>query len=86
MIRPEGEVAMEGLTERMTIYLQPALRRALRLKSIETAQSVSEIVNAAILQALAEDADDLAAFEARAGEPEISFEKALKELRKNGRL
>jgi hypothetical protein len=77
---------MEGLTERTTIYLAPELRKALRLKAIETSQSVSEIVNSAILQALAEDADDLAAFEARVAEPEISFEKALKELRKNGRL
>jgi hypothetical protein len=77
---------MEGLTERTTIYLAPELRKALRLKSIETSQSVSEIVNNAVLQALAEDADDLAAFADRVAEPEISFEKALKELRKNGRL
>jgi hypothetical protein len=77
---------MNGLTQRTTVYLAPELHRALRLKSIETSRSVSEIINNAILQALAEDADDLAAFEERAAEPEISFEKALKELRKNGHL
>ena len=77
---------MNGLTERTTIYLEPKLHKALRLKSIETSKSVSEIVNNAILQALTEDADDLAAFADRVAEPEISFEKALKELRKNGRL
>jgi len=77
---------MESPTHRTTIYLEPSLHRALKLKSIETSRSVSEIVNNAILQALAEDADDLAAFEERAAEPEVSFEKALKELRKNGRL
>ncbi|MDD5308952.1 MAG: CopG family transcriptional regulator [Deltaproteobacteria bacterium] len=77
---------MNGLTQRTTIYLAPELHKALRLKSIETSRSVSEIVNNAILQALAEDADDLAAFKDRAAEPEISFEKALKELRGHGRL
>ena len=77
---------MVATAQRTTIYLEPGVHKALRLKSLETRRSLSELINAAILEALAEDADDLAAFEARAKEPEISFESALKELRKNGRL
>jgi hypothetical protein len=77
---------MTETTQRTTVYLEPALHRALRLKSAETRRSLSEIINEAVLQALAEDADDLAAFEERSNEPEISFEKALAELRKNGRI
>jgi hypothetical protein len=77
---------MNESTQRTTIYLASALHKALRLKSVETRQSVSELINDAVLHALAEDADDLAAFEERVTEPEISFEKALAELRKNGRI
>ena len=71
---------------RATIYLDPALHRALRIKAAETDQSVSAIVNEAIRQSLAEDADDLAAFEARAKEPNLDFETVLKNLRRRGKL
>lgn len=77
---------MSDLTHRTTIYLNPALHRALQLKSLETSQSISKIVNNAIRLALAEDAEDLATFEERADEPLISFEEALKELKLNGKI
>jgi hypothetical protein len=35
---------------------------------------------------LAEDAEDLAAFEERANEPLVAFEDVLKELRRHGRI
>jgi hypothetical protein len=72
--------------KRATIYFDPSLRRALRLKAAETDQSLSELVNAAIRQSLAEDASDLAAFEVRAREPALAFEAALKDLRRRGKL
>ncbi|MBU1239512.1 CopG family transcriptional regulator, partial [Myxococcota bacterium] len=62
------------------------LHRALRLKSMETSRSISDIVNSAIKLALSEDSEDLAAFENRASEPTISFEEALKELKRNGKI
>ena len=62
------------------------LHRALRLKAAETSQSISEIVNNAVRLALAEDAEDLAAFEERADEPLVLFEDVLKELKRNGRI
>ena len=71
---------------RATVYLDPALHRALRLKAAETDQSVSDIVNEAVKQALAEDAEDLAAFRARAKEPNLDFETVLKDLRRRGKL
>ena len=46
-------------TKRATIYLEARLHRALRLKSAESDVSVSELVNAAIRNSLADDADDL---------------------------
>jgi len=73
-------------TKRATIYLDSELHRALRMKAAETSCSISEIVNNAVKLALAEDAEDLAAFEERAKEPLVSFEDVLKELKRDGRI
>ena len=77
---------MRTATSRATIYLDPELHKALKLKAIETSQSVSELVNKAIREALAEDAEDIAAFEKRAGEPLISYDDMVKRLKKDGRI
>ncbi|NCC50597.1 MAG: CopG family transcriptional regulator [Spartobacteria bacterium] len=77
---------MTTLTKRATVYLKPSLHKALRLKSVETSRSLSDIVNEAVQISLAEDAEDLAAFEERANEPVISFEAALKELKRHGKI
>ena len=65
---------MSTLTKRATIYLDPVLHKALRLKSVETSRSVSDLVNDAVREELAEDAEDLATFEARRNESTVSFE------------
>jgi len=70
--------------KRTTIYFDPDLHKALRLKSVETSKSVSELVNEAVREALAEDAEDLAAFEDRAKEPLIGYEDMVKRLKKDG--
>lgn len=56
---------MSALTKKATIYPDPMLHKALRLKAAETSRSVSELVNRAVRLSLAEDAEDLAAFEER---------------------
>jgi len=77
---------MATQTKRATIYFDTHLHKALRLKAVETNQSVSELVNEAVREALAEDADDLAAFEDRAEEPAIPYDKMVMRLRKDGRI
>jgi len=77
---------MATRTKRATIYLDPELHRALKLKSMETSRSISEVVNEAISMALAEDDEDLAAFKERENDPLISFEDVLKELKRNGKI
>lgn len=72
--------------KRATIYFEAPLHRALRLKSVETEASISELVNAAVRHSLAEDADDLAAFKDRAKEPRLSFESVVSDLKKRGKL
>jgi hypothetical protein len=77
---------MTKQTKRATIYLDPVLHKALRLKSVETSRSVSDLVNEAVREALSEDAEDLAAFEERAAEPLISYDEIIKDLKKDGRI
>lgn len=77
---------MTNLTKRSTIYLDPDLYRALRLKAAETERSISELVNEAVKYALFEDSIDLQAFEERKHEPLVSFEEVLKKLKKNGKI
>jgi len=77
---------MATLTKRATIYFDTNLHKALRLKSVETSRSVSKLVNNAVKEALAWDVDDLKAFEERAREPLMSYEKMVKRLKKNCRI
>lgn len=72
--------------KRTTIYFDPALHKALRLKSASISRSVSELVNDAVREALAEDADDLATFEERVKEPLVSYDEMVKRLKKDGRI
>ena len=77
---------MKTSQKRATIYFDAELHRALRLKAAETDQSVSDLVNRAVKLTLAEDVEDLAAFEARANEPNLPFEDVLKDLRQRGKI
>ena len=77
---------MTSLNKKSTIYLDPDLHKALRLKSVETSRSISDMINEAVRLALTEDADDLASFQERANDPLISFEEALKELKLRGKI
>jgi plasmid stability protein len=73
-------------TKRATVYFDPSLHKALRLKAAQTDRSVSDLVNSAVRQTLTEDAEDLAAFEERAEEPRLDFEAVLKDLKRRGKL
>ena len=77
---------MSANTKRATIYFDPDLHKALRLKAAETSRSITEIVNEAVREALSEDAEDLSAFESRVNEPLISYDEMVKKLKKDGRI
>ncbi len=77
---------MDTIQKRATVYFDSALHRALRLKAAETDRSLSELVNEAVKLSLAEDADDLAAFDNRAAESALPFESVVKELRQSGKI
>ena len=77
---------MPSPQKRATVYFDPELHRALRLKAVETDRSLSELVNEAVKLTLAEDAVDLAAFEERATEPDLPFESVVKDLKRRGKI
>ena len=73
-------------TKRATIYFDPDLHKALKLKSVETSRSITDLVNEAVRGVLSEDAEDLAVFEQRMDEPLISYEQMIKKLKENGSI
>ena len=77
---------MKESQKRTTIYFDPDLHRALRLKAAEADRSISDLVNEAVQLRLAEDAIDLTAFDERAHEPDLLFEDVLKDLKQRGRI
>jgi predicted DNA-binding protein len=77
---------MAAFTKRSTVYLDPTLHKALRLKALETSRSMSDLINEAIKASIAEDADDLAAFDERAHEPLISYDEMVKRLKADGHI
>ena len=77
---------MTTQTKRATIYFDPDLHKALKLKAAETSRSITELVNEAVRESLSEDAEDLAAFEERMSEPLVSYETMVKRLKKDGRI
>ena len=77
---------MSILNKRSTIYFDPSIHRALKIKAAETSRSISELIDDAVRRELAEDEEDLRAFEERAAEKTVSFEKVLKNLKANGKI
>ena len=77
---------MNDLSKRSTVYFEPDIHHALKIKAANVHQSVSELVNDAVRVALREDHEDLSAFEERADEPVLSYEELLQDLKLHGKL
>ena len=77
---------MSALTKRSTVYIDPDLHRALKIKSLETEHSMSELINEALRAQLSEDEEDLALFGSRNSEKSMSFESFVKKLRQSGKI
>jgi len=79
-------MAMKTSQKRATIYFDPDIHRALRVKAAETDRSISALVNEAVKLRFAEDIEDLAAFDERVHEPDLPFEDVLKDLKQRGKI
>lgn len=77
---------MSEPSKRSTVYFDPQLHAALRLKAAHTNRSLSDLVNDAVRSALAEDQEDLSAFQDRVAEPTMSYEALLDDLKSHGKI
>ena len=77
---------MSELSKRSTVYFDPAIHQALKLKAASTDTSVSDLVDEAVRLLMQEDQEDLEAIADRVGEPSISYEALLKDLKKHGKI
>lgn len=69
--------------KRTTVYLRTDLHEALRLKAAALSRTISELVSEAVKISLAEDAEDIAAFEETANEPLISYDEMVQRLKRS---
>ncbi len=77
---------MSELSKRSTVYFDPVLHQALRLKAAATQSSLSVLVDEAVRQLMREDLEDLKLAASRINEPAISYEALLDDLKKHGKL
>ena len=71
---------------KVTLNLEDAILQVLKLKSSETKQSISELVNDALKTSLQEDLEDIKSWEERKGEDTYSYEEFVELLKKDGVL
>jgi hypothetical protein len=77
---------MRELSKRSTVYFDPKLHRALRMKATVEHCSVSELVNDAVALLMSKDQEDIAAVQQRCSEPTVTYEALLDDLKKHGKI
>ena len=77
---------MSNLSKRSTVYFEPEIHQALRLKAATSDMSISELIDEAVRLMMNEDQEDLAVFSKRENEKEISYEDLLNDLKKHGKI
>lgn len=69
-----------------TLYLDDDVHQALRMKSAETRESMSHLVNEAVRLLMAEDLEDLSDWKQRRNETPMTYEAFLERLRADGTI
>ncbi|MBV1789842.1 hypothetical protein KQ940_17435 [Marinobacterium sp. D7] len=77
---------MSTLSKRSTVYFEPAIHQALKIRAASSHVSVSELVDEAVRLLMREDQEDLQAISERSQEPEISYEDLLNDLKQHGKI
>ena len=77
---------MSNLSKRSTVYFDPGVHQALKVKAASSDLSVSELVDTAVRRLMAEDHEDLSAFDDRRKESAVSYEHFLEQLKADGTL
>ena len=69
-----------------TIYLDPKIAKAMKMKAAVNNSSMSDIVNDAVAAELERDRKDLEIFKQRRNSPTISYEELLRRAKRDGLL
>ena len=69
-----------------TVYLDPRIAQAVKMKAALTGESVSDQVNDALAESLKQDEEDLRVLRGRRAERGRSFEDVLKDMKRDGLL
>ena len=77
---------MSNLSKRSTVYFEPDIHQALKMRAASSHLSVSELVDEAVRLLIREDEEDLAAVSERVNEPVISCEAFLNDLKSYGKI
>ena len=77
---------MSTLSKRSTVYFEPEIHRALKIRAASSHVSVSELVDEAVRLLMREDQEDLTALSERSQESEISYEDLLNDLKQHGKI
>ena len=73
-----------SIPKRATVYFEPEVHKALRLRAAANDRSISELVNEAVRVSLAEDAVDFSAFDRRKKERSESFDSFVQGMKRRG--
>lgn len=76
------------MTTKATLYLDSKMYMTLKMRAVETGQTISGLMNDALQAQLAEDLDDITTIRSRLAKKEtpLSYESALQELKTSGVL
>lgn len=77
---------MSNLSKRSTVYFEPTIHQALKMRAASSDVSVSELIDEAVRLLMREDQEDLSSVSDRAAEQEMSYEDFLNELKKDGKI
>lgn len=77
---------MSNLSKRSTVYFEPAIHQALKMRAASSDVSISELIDEAVCLLMREDQEDLIAISERSDEPEMSYEDFLSELKIDGKI
>jgi hypothetical protein len=77
---------MSNLSKRSTVYFDPEIHKALKIKAASTDLSLSELIDEAARLLMLEDQEDLESIADRVSEPVVSYETLLKDLKKHGKI
>ena len=75
---------MPKLTKKTTICFEPGMLAYLRIKAAKESRSTSQIIHEALTLQASEDAEDVADFDARIGEPNVSYAEFVQSLKADG--